>query len=122
MRIFSFLFCTIVGGLLGIYWSIRKQADAQAWYKFGAGTLLVMFTLITWAGNGKYDSSGNYNSPYENYDSGGSSPSSSGSNHTCPHCNGEGERINQLTGEYKDCSSCSGDGVVTQEQYDRLSH
>ena len=43
------------------------------------------------------------------------------SSYDCPHCNGTGERMNTVTGEYTSCSSCGGDGKVTKEQYDRLS-
>lgn len=39
----------------------------------------------------------------------------------CPHCNGIGERANSITGNFTSCSSCGGDGKVTQEQYGRLS-
>jgi len=46
---------------------------------------------------------------------------SSQSSYDCPHCNGSGERINNVTGEYTTCSSCGGDGKVTKEQYDHLS-
>lgn len=49
------------------------------------------------------------------------SSESTSSSYDCPHCNGTGERMNTITGEYTSCSSCGGDGKVTKEQYDRLS-
>lgn len=49
------------------------------------------------------------------------SSESTQSSYDCPHCNGTGERMNTITGEYTSCSSCGGDGKVTKEQYDRLS-
>jgi len=51
MRVFSFLFCTIIGGLFGIYWSRKREGGTEYWYKIGAGTLLMMFTLIAWSNN-----------------------------------------------------------------------
>lgn len=41
--------------------------------------------------------------------------------YTCPHCAGLGGRVNQVTGHMGKCSSCGGDGLVTEEQYGRLS-
>ena len=40
---------------------------------------------------------------------------------TCPHCSGLGRRVNQITGQMGDCSSCDGDGQVSSDQYNRLS-
>jgi len=36
----------------------------------------------------------------------------------CPHCNGTGQRINNLTGENGKCSSCGGSGMVSKWQSD----
>jgi ankyrin repeat protein len=33
----------------------------------------------------------------------------------CPHCNGAGERINQVSGVYGICSSCLGKGIVPKD-------
>lgn len=41
--------------------------------------------------------------------------------YTCPHCKGMGVRYNEVTGDIRKCASCGGDGVVTKEQYDRMS-
>ena len=46
---------------------------------------------------------------------------SSSSTYACPHCAGLGRRTNNVTGMFGDCSSCGGDGQVTQSEYDRLS-
>lgn len=43
------------------------------------------------------------------------------SDYACPHCSGLGKRINTVTGQYRSCGSCGGDGRVTQNQYDHLS-
>lgn len=42
--------------------------------------------------------------------------------HTCPHCSGSGSRTNNITGKFGKCSSCGGDGNVTEKEYNRLSH
>lgn len=36
-------------------------------------------------------------------------------NVVCPHCNGAGERINQVSGVYGICSSCLGKGIVPED-------
>ena len=108
-RIFAFLFCLIVGGFLGMYWSIKRNGDKIKWFRYGAGTFLMFFTLLMWSNN-------NYKSPYRK-----SAKIYSSSSYSCPHCDGSGNRINNLTGQYGDCSSCGGDGKVTEEQYNRLS-
>lgn len=43
------------------------------------------------------------------------------SDYACPHCSGLGKRTNNVTGQFTKCSSCGGDGRVTQSQYDHLS-
>jgi DnaJ-class molecular chaperone len=30
----------------------------------------------------------------------------------CPHCNGAGERLNNVTGVFGTCNSCEGKGIV----------
>jgi hypothetical protein len=37
----------------------------------------------------------------------------------CPHCDGAGQRMNQISGQYGDCASCGGDGMVSSDN--RLS-
>lgn len=60
MRIFVFSFCSLVGGFLGVLWSVRRAGSALDWYKYGAGIFLVIFTLLIWPGNGHYDENGQY--------------------------------------------------------------
>ena len=33
----------------------------------------------------------------------------------CPHCNGAGERVNNMTGAYGVCNSCQGKGIVPKD-------
>lgn len=111
MRIFSFLFCTVVGGLLGMWWSRKREGNVVSWFRYGAGTLLLFATLIMWANNGYVPSSNNYNS-------GGSS--SSGDCTTCSWCGGRGvvgyageseEQVRRTgNGLGNPCITCGGDG------------
>jgi hypothetical protein len=59
MRLFAFLFCSIVGGLLGVWWSRKEEAAIVSGFRRGAGTFLILFTLLMWSNN-------NYVSPYGN--------------------------------------------------------
>jgi DnaJ-class molecular chaperone len=38
--------------------------------------------------------------------------SSEGTHDVCPHCNGAGERLNNVTGAFGTCNSCEGKGIV----------
>ncbi|MBK7970931.1 MAG: hypothetical protein IPK08_19545 [Bacteroidetes bacterium] len=40
--------------------------------------------------------------------------------YVCDHCYGTGYRVNQLTGEYGDCSTCNGTGNVDKYNHERL--
>ena len=71
-RILVFLLCTIVGGFLGIYWSRKREGSALSWFKYGAGTLLLIVTLLSWANK-------DYVSPH-------SLKSISAESYTFPHC------------------------------------
>ena len=37
------------------------------------------------------------------------------SHDVCPHCNGAGERVNNVTGAYGVCNSCQGKGIVPKD-------
>lgn len=65
-RIITIAFCIAVGGFLGAIFSYRRNGNPVSWFRYGSGIMLVMVTLILWAGNGKYDQYGNYKSPYSN--------------------------------------------------------
>ncbi len=76
-RIFTYLFCVILGGLIGV-WASRNNSNAQEifvnGFRRGAGTLLVISTLLLWSNNG-------YKPGY----SPSGSPNSSG-RHDCGYC------------------------------------
>ncbi len=42
--------------------------------------------------------------------------------YTCKHCGGNGQRLNQLTGNYGKCSSCNGRGKVNKWQYEHQAN
>lgn len=111
-RIFTFLFCSIIGGFLGMWWSRKREGDVLSWYKYGAGTFLVIFTLITWSGNGLYDENGNYHSPNSGYSSG----SSSSGQHNCGFCGKSfsGNGWSTVGGEQFQQSSWSGSGYCSK--------
>ena len=50
--------------------------------------------------------------------SGSSSSSSSDMTYTCKHCEGKGNRYNNVTGAYGKCASCGGAGRVNQWTHD----
>lgn len=113
VRVFTFLFCILIGGGLAVLWSRKNQSDPVVSFRRGAGTLLMFFTLIAWSNNGYIAPAPKNVNTY--------STDSNSQNYTCPHCDGNGVRMNNLTGQLGDCSSCGGDGRVTEEQYGRLS-
>lgn len=114
VRLFTITFCIIVGGFLGAMWSVKRNGHPVSWFRYGSGMFLVLITLMLWAGNGRTDEYGNYNSPYS------SSGESSAEVYTCPHCDGTGERYNSVYGKYGVCASCGGDGRCTKEEFDML--
>ena len=71
-----FVFCVLMGGVLGMWFS-RKSKEiefAKKGFRRGANILLVFATLITWSNN-------NYTPSHSS-----SSSSSSSQNHTCSQC------------------------------------
>lgn len=42
--------------------------------------------------------------------------------YTCKHCGGNGQRLNQLSGEYGRCSSCQGRGKVNKWQFEHQAN
>lgn len=57
MRIFSFLFCILVGGGLLAYWAKKKGENPITPFRRGASILLVFFVVLAWMNDG-------YKSPY----------------------------------------------------------
>lgn len=112
MRVFSFLFCVLVGGGLMALWARKSNESLVVPFRRGASILLIFFVGIAWMNDG-------YKSPYSSRINKNKSVSSQ--SYTCPHCNGLGGRTNNITGQFGECSSCGGDGRVTQEQYNRLT-
>lgn len=112
-RIIGFVGCSLLGGLGGVMAAQKRNYDLTYGYKFGAGAMLLLMTLVIWSNKG-YKPTHNSNS---------STPSSTNQEYyNCPHCDGKGTRQNEVTGDYKSCSSCGGDGRVTQDQFNRLSN
>ena len=52
MRIFSFLFCILVGGGLMAYWARKQKADPVIPFRRGASILLVFFVGLAWMNDG----------------------------------------------------------------------
>lgn len=51
-RVFTFLFCVLVGGGLAFIWAKKNDGNTAVSFRRGAGTLLTISTLILWANNG----------------------------------------------------------------------
>lgn len=71
LRLFAFFFCLIVGGLLGMFWSIKRKTDAIKSFRIASGTFLMIFSLLMWSNN-KYggvdiDCSGDKNEYSDGY-------------------------------------------------------
>lgn len=110
-RLFSFLFCVLLGGGLAAYWAKKSEGDSVVAFRRGAGTFLMCVTLLLWSNNG-------YKPTY----SSNSTSSSSGSSDciTCHWCGGRGEvgyageseaQVRRTgMGLGNPCITCNGDG------------
>ena len=58
-RVFTFLFCVLVGGGLTSYWARKNDGDKVVSFRRGAGTFLMLSTLLLWANNGYKPASSN---------------------------------------------------------------
>jgi hypothetical protein len=102
MKIFTFAFCIVVGGLLGVRWSMKKNADEIAYFRGGAGTLLVMVVGLAWMNDG-------YTPKF--------SSSSTAEDHTCIQCGDSyrGYGWMSVGGEQYQPSSDNGDQYCSRE-------
>ncbi len=73
------------------------------------------FCLFKFCNSTDWNSKSNYSSPSN---SSTDDIYSTDNSYTCPHCDGTGKRINQLSGTYGTCSSCSGTGKVNKYKHD----
>lgn len=51
VRIGAFVISVLIGGFFGAIWSVKRQKSTEDWFRMGAGTMLMMFTLLAWANN-----------------------------------------------------------------------
>lgn len=71
-RVYVFLLCTIIGGLIGMGFSSHDETAKVKGFRRGAGTLLIFLTLIQWSTN---DYTPSHSSSY-----------SSSEGHSCGEC------------------------------------
>lgn len=108
MRIFTFLTCIVIGGLLGMFWSRNKKGNRIQAFRNAAGTFLVFYTFIMWSYNGY--------KPTHDRANGSSATEAC----TCTWCGGSGEtgsggqsaaQVRRTgNGLGNSCMTCGGDG------------
>jgi ankyrin repeat protein len=82
------------------------------WPKIVIGIMIICLGYWIFSGGNSSSSSSNSSS----YNSSETPAQSEEPTHVvCPHCNGAGERINQVNGVYGICNSCLGKGIVPKD-------
>lgn len=65
MRIFSFLFCVLIGGGLMAYWAKKKGESPVVPFRRGASILLVFFVGLAWMNDGYKSTYGGSTGSYD---------------------------------------------------------
>ncbi len=105
-----FLFGILLGGYIGKYivsQSSKENDVLVTGFRKGAAICLILVTFSAYSK--KVDSIPSSSSTTEQSDS------QESSSEVCPHCNGSGERVNNVSGVYGMCSSCQGKGIVSSD-------
>ncbi len=112
-RISIYLFGSLLGGFIGKYIVSQNSQSIDTLikgFRKGAAIGLILITLSVYE---KTDDSSNSES-LTNTSIQESSDSNESSSEVCPHCDGAGERINNVSGVYGICATCNGKGIVSK--------